>query len=104
MAGAEQLLGGATQGVAGRLAEMGLTDIIQVLGSSGKTARVDLRGEGLEGALWVRAGEIVHATVADGEVEGEDAFYQLIRLTTGEFSIEPVVSTEACSGESESDA
>lgn len=77
---------GAQGGVAGRLSEMSLSDIIQILATSGKTARIGLTRGPDSGSIWLRDGNIVHAEL--GDVEGEEAFYGLIPWGDGEFQID----------------
>ncbi len=72
-------------GVSGRLSEMSLADIIQILATGGKTARIALVRGGDEGSIWLRDGTIVHAEAADEQ--GEEAFYRVIGWNEGEFQI-----------------
>jgi DNA-binding response OmpR family regulator len=76
----------AAGGVSGRLSEMSLADIVQILATSGKTARIVLQRGSEAGSIWLRDGLIVHAE--RGAQEGEEAFYRLIPWTDGEFHIE----------------
>ncbi len=76
----------AQGGVSGRLSEMSLSDIIQILATSGKTARIALVRGGDEGSIWLREGNIVHAEL--GTEQGEEAFYGLIPWNDGEFQID----------------
>lgn len=73
-------------GVSGRLSEMNIADIIQILATSGKTARIALMRGAEEGAIWLREGTIVHAEF--GDEQGEEAFYRVIGWNEGEFQIE----------------
>ncbi|MBK7972052.1 MAG: DUF4388 domain-containing protein [Deltaproteobacteria bacterium] len=77
---------GAQGGVAGGLSEMSLSDIIQILATSGKTARIGLTRGQDSGSIWLRDGNIVHAEL--GDIEGEEAFYGLIPWADGEFQID----------------
>jgi Domain of unknown function (DUF4388) len=72
----------------GSLKELPLPDIIQLVSVSGKTGVFALRraGEG-SGEIYLRGGQIVHATV--GELRGEEAVYELAIWPEGEFVFTP---------------
>lgn len=73
-------------GVMGNLAEMPLQDVLAGLEMTRRTARVDLRGsDGLQGSLCVDKGIITHAQA--GDVDGEEAFFALMRCSRGRFRI-----------------
>ena len=83
----------AGAGIRGRLADMALTEICQVLAQGLKTARVvvtDGDGEG-DGELYFRGGQLAHAVT--GGRTGAEAFYALLRVDQGEFRIEHGVAT-----------
>ena len=71
------------KGVAGSLAEIGFADLIQMVTSSAKTMTIVLTGKDRKGEVVVVNGEVFHA--ACGDVEGENAFYELMRWTEGSF-------------------
>jgi DNA-binding response OmpR family regulator len=73
-------------GIRGRLSEMGLAEICQVLAQGFKTAKVDVIDTHAEGRLFFEDGKLKHATYAD--LEGPEAFYALLRVKEGEFAIE----------------
>jgi hypothetical protein len=64
-------------------------DLIQTLGQSIKTVRIDLsNSEGASGVIFLERGSIVHAVC--GEAKGEDAIYEILRWgDDGSFSLEP---------------
>ena len=70
-------------GVIGSLKEMGLTDVIQILCAGIKSTKVILTQDGKEGLIYIQAGEIVEARVA--EFQGETAFYKLMGWKEGSF-------------------
>ena len=80
------------RGIRGSLEDMGLPDLIQTLMIGMKTACVTLECNGSEGKLWMENGSLRHAQ--NGELIGEEAFYELLRWTTGEFVIEHRLKTE----------
>ena len=68
----------------GSLRELPLPDIIQLVSVSGKTGMFALRREAYpEGEIFLREGRIVHARV--GELEGEEAVYELAIWPEGDF-------------------
>lgn len=75
-------------GVAGSLSEMGLPDLVQILGAGQKNGRLALRSEDHEGEVHFKSGRIVHATFGP-DVTGEAAFYELLALSTGSFELDP---------------
>jgi len=76
--------GDAEWGVSGPLNEMGFTDMVQILSAGRKDLEVVLRAGESEGRVYMKQGEIIHAYV--GDLEGEDAFYEFMRWTQGEFT------------------
>lgn len=81
------------QGIKGRLKDMGLVDIIQVLSMGRKTAAVNIGSEQGAGMIFVEDGNVVHAKFR--ELSGEDAAYNLLAWKDGEFSVEMDVKPEA---------
>ena len=72
----------------GSLRELPLPDIIQLVSVSGKTGMFALRREAYpEGEIFLREGRIVHARV--GELEGEEAVYELAIWPEGDFVFTP---------------
>jgi hypothetical protein len=76
-----------TRGVSGSLQEMALPDVIQVLANGRKSGRLEVRSRGLHGELLFHQGSIHDARF--GDVEGAEAVYGILRLTEGEFALEP---------------
>lgn len=73
------------RGVKGRLENLNVTDIVQMLSMGSKTACVTVDAIAASGKIWFREGTIVHAEGPG--VEGEEAFYRLMPLTQGDFTI-----------------
>lgn len=76
----------------GSLNEFHLPDIIQFLSGAKKTGMLRLVSDQDEGFIYLRNGEIVHAT--SNEVVGEEAVYSLVFLSDGKFDFEPDIATE----------
>lgn len=85
---AESGIGG---GVAGSLSEMGLVDLVQILGAGQKSGRLALKSSEHAGEVHFRDGRIVHATFDDA-LAGQDAFYELVAMSSGSFELDPVFS------------
>jgi hypothetical protein len=80
----------------GSLRELPLPDIIQLVSVSGKTGTFLLTRDGYpRGEIYLRAGQIVHARV--GDLEGEEAIYELAIWPDGDFVFTPGRETEAVS-------
>ena len=81
----------------GSLQDFGLSDIVQFLGSSRKTGRLDMSepADRRRAAIYFQGGSVVHAQM-DGST-GEEAFFELMRWSNGEFSFEPDVTSELSS-------
>jgi putative nucleotidyltransferase with HDIG domain len=73
------------KGVSGSLDEMGITDIVQVLNMGLKTARLCIFGETTKGVIFLKNGKIVNVTT--GELKGNNAFFELVGIDKGVFSI-----------------
>jgi hypothetical protein len=77
----------------GSLKELPLPDIIQLVSVSGKTGVFSLRRNGdSTGEIYLRGGQIVHAHV--GDLQGEEAMYELAIWPEGEFVFTPGQETE----------
>jgi CheY-like chemotaxis protein len=74
------------RGITGDLENLGLPDIIQTLTIGMKTACVSVASGDRSGKIWFENGTPRH-TETNVQV-GEDAFYEMVRWTTGEFVIE----------------
>lgn len=74
------------RGIAGDLQHLSLPDLVQTLVIGMKTAAISLTSGDQQGKIWFVSGAPKHAVA--GELEGELAFYEMIRWQTGEFVIE----------------
>ncbi len=83
----ESTKGTGNRGVSGSLQEMGLPEMIQVLWHGRKTGRLKVRSGNEVGELHFVKGAIYNALF--GTARGEDAVYALLKLTEGEFALEP---------------
>jgi ribosomal protein L21E len=75
------------RGVSGSLEEMSLPDIVQVLHQGRKTGALKLSSDGKTGAVYFKDGTIVDAVW--GDENGEEAFYAIVCVTRGGFTIDP---------------
>src|SRR5258708_31585146 len=71
----------------GSLKELPLPDIIQLVSVSGKTGKFSLSRDHDRGYIYLKNGQMVHATV--GELVGEEAIYALAIWNQGEFQFNP---------------
>jgi len=67
----------------GSLKELPLPDIIQLVSVSGKTGKFTLTREADRGYIFLKSGQMVHASV--GELIGEEAIYSLAIWNSGDF-------------------
>ncbi len=77
----------APRGVSGSLTEMALPDMVQVLWHGRKGGSLKIRAKGEAGEIHFVNGEIYNALW--GNLRGEEAFYAMLKLTEGEFSLDP---------------
>lgn len=78
---------GNAGGVNGSLKEMGLPDMVQVLFHGRKTGNLKIRRGSDAGEIHFQEGAVVNAIW--GAKKGADAFYEMIKLTDGEFALDP---------------
>jgi hypothetical protein len=71
----------------GSLSELPLPDILQLVAVSGKTGRFTIKNERDTGRIYLSDGQIVHAKL--GQMEGEEAVYELAIWTEGDFVFSP---------------
>jgi hypothetical protein len=71
----------------GSLKELPLPDIIQLVSVSGKTGKFTLTRDSDRGFIFLKNGQMVHATV--GDLIGEEAIYSLAIWNHGEFQFTP---------------
>jgi hypothetical protein len=76
----------------GSLRELPLPDVIQLVAVSGKTGVFNLKNGGDSGQIYLRKGQIVHAS--SGTLAGEQAVYELARWFQGDFVFTPGTETE----------
>jgi hypothetical protein len=78
----------------GSLKELPLPDIIQLVSVSGKTGVFSLRrnSDNDTGEIYLRGGQIVHARA--GDLQGEEAMYELAIWPEGEFVFTPGKETD----------
>ena len=92
-AGKQHIVGGRMAndiGAHGRLREINLIDLIQALGPSRKTVRIDLRQDGEHIEIFLHEGALVRATAGNAELRGEAAVHEALRWRTGMFSVRNV--------------
>ena len=75
------------RGVSGSLQEMALPDVIQILANGRKSGRLQVSNGPLRGELVFQEGSIHDATF--GDLAGAEAVYGILRLTEGDFALEP---------------
>ena len=74
------------RGVSGSLAELALTDVIQVLAQGRKSGQLRIRSGSEQGEIHLLDGAVVNALW--GTLRGEDAFYAMLSLDDGDFSLD----------------
>lgn len=77
----------------GSLEGLNIPDLIQLNCQSGSQVRLRAKRGGQELTIYFDRGEMVHAQV--GDVQGEEAVYELFTWRTGTVSVEPGVATPA---------
>jgi response regulator RpfG family c-di-GMP phosphodiesterase len=75
------------RGVAGSLQEMALPDLIQVLANGRKSGVLKVHSGRLHGEMMFQDGSIHDAVF--GDLTGAEAVYGILRLTDGDFALEP---------------
>lgn len=65
----------------GTVAGVGLTDVIQIKAMSGVSSALRVKDGDCQGIIYFKSGQIVHAICDD--LEGEEAFYQIMAFTGG---------------------
>jgi len=87
------------RGITGRLENLALPEIFQMLNLGLKTARVSLESAEQSGTIWFKSGAVLHAEL--GEQVGEDACYRMLGWREGQFCIEHGVEAEGSSIETD---
>ena len=72
---------------------MGLPELVQVLFHSRKTGNLRIRGAAGAGEIHFMDGQVVNALY--GQIRGADAFYQMLKVTDGEFGLDPGFKPQA---------
>ena len=75
------------RGVSGSLAELALTDVVQVLSQGRKTGQLSIRNGSEQGEVHFLDGAVVNALWQG--LRGEDAFFAMLGLSTGDFALDP---------------
>jgi response regulator RpfG family c-di-GMP phosphodiesterase len=78
-----------SRGVSGSLQEMSLPDMIQVLSQARKTGSLRIRSKGESGQVDFAEGGVVDAAL--GQWLGEEAIYQMLKFTEGDFAFDPTI-------------
>jgi len=74
------------KGFEGKISEFRLTDLIQMNCLGRMTTTLYIENQGIKGAIYFDEGNIVHAEIDD--MEGENAFYEIVSWEGGNFSVE----------------
>jgi response regulator RpfG family c-di-GMP phosphodiesterase len=82
-----------SRGVSGRLRELGLPDMVQVLFHGRKSGSLKIRAPEGAGEIHFAEGNVVNAFW--GELRGEEAFYAMLKLEDGEFGLDPSFRAES---------
>jgi response regulator RpfG family c-di-GMP phosphodiesterase len=77
----------AARGVSGSLAEMALPDLVQILWHGRKSGALRVRRGPEAGEVHLVDGMVVNAMW--GKLRGEEAFYAMLRISDGEFALDP---------------
>ena len=89
-------------GVSGRLRELGLPDMVQVLFHGRKSGSLKIRAPEGSGEIHFADGNVVNALWE--ELRGEEAFYAMLKLKDGEFGLDPSFRTQSRIIDSSSEA
>src|SRR6185369_5000208 len=81
-----------TRGFKGAVAGLPLSDVIQLKGHNMFTGCIFVEYGEKRGVIYFQDGEIVHAE--QGNVEGEKAFFEIIKWPGGKFDIEAKITAE----------
>ncbi len=89
------MLKSSSKAFEGKLSEISLPDLMQVFAINRKTGELKLKNEKMEGSIYLRNGEIIHAKTR--KIFGEKAIYRLFGMTEGDFIFQPDVMSEQVS-------
>jgi hypothetical protein len=76
----------------GSLHDLALPDVIQLVSVAGKTGVFTLSGEGVEGKIYLRDGQVIDAQV--GSLRGENALYEMAMWRSGGFIFTPGIAPD----------
>jgi response regulator RpfG family c-di-GMP phosphodiesterase len=82
-----------SRGVSGQLRELGLPDMVQVLFHGRKSGNLKIRAPQGAGEIHFADGSVVNALW--GDMRGEEAFFAMLKLTDGEFGLDPTFQATA---------
>jgi len=83
----DQRAASKNRGVSGSLREMSLPELVQVLSQGRKSGNLKLRNGNDVGEIHFMEGDVVNALF--GKLRGEEAFYAMLKLTDGDFGLDP---------------
>ncbi|QQR91430.1 MAG: DUF4388 domain-containing protein [Myxococcales bacterium] len=89
---AQKLMSGSSitptaSGIAGSLTQMALPEIVQVFAHGRKSGKLSIESGGKSAEVHFHTGDVYNARF--GDLEGDKAFYALLLLTEGQFSVDP---------------
>jgi CheY-like chemotaxis protein len=73
--------------IEGSLGQISLVDLLQIFNLNRKTGLLEVKAEGLEGAVYVHDGGVVHAST--GRHRGEKALFRMLQWHDGSFAFIP---------------
>lgn len=85
--------GAAAEGVRGSLRDLGLIEMVQILGAANRSVRIALDRDGVTAELVVHCGKIISAT--QGELTGNHAAIEILLWEEGNFHILPLKTPPA---------
>ncbi len=74
----------AREGITGSLEDVALTDLMQIICAGGRSMQIDLATGKKRASVTIQEGTIIHCEV--GSKQGDEAFYDLMRWKSGDFS------------------
>ena len=81
------------EGFSGTLRHVGLTDVIQIQCLGRHSCILSVHNALVDGEIYVESGVIVHATA--GKLAGEEALFQLLAMSHGDFQLKPFIKPAA---------
>jgi response regulator RpfG family c-di-GMP phosphodiesterase len=79
--------------LSGNLRDMGLAEVMQVLGQARKSGCLRIVSQHRVGEIYFSEGSVVHAAFA--QTTGEEAVYQILLLKDGDFKLDPTLKPKA---------